>query len=129
MFTTFTPATGVATSCKPTTGTARAYALFVESGKKRFDTVSQQFATNGLSTNIQLLPSNLVNTGDGVNGDDTSGGGGGSGGGGSGGGGSSGGGSGPSGGVGRCLSGVTILNSCVHFGDRVKTYWEASGIN
>lgn len=116
MFTTFIPGTPPANSCDPSTGSARAYTVVVNTGMKYFtdddvantsdgDGLYEDFSTTGLPAQVSIVNEGAIIRTDGTTGTATS---------------TS---------AGTCLSGVTILGNCVDFGRKVKTFWQESGAN
>ena len=112
MFTTYIPNNGSAsTSCTPSTGTGRSYAMNITTGVKRFTTLYETFATTGLPSQVTILnEADIIRT-DGTSSSSSS----------------TSSSSSSSSGVGTgntslCLRGLSIGTSCVEFGSKVRTF-------
>jgi type IV pilus assembly protein PilY1 len=121
MFTTFIPGSS-AIACQPTTGTSRSYAIKLTTGIKYFDNLYETFNTTGLPTQISSINATKIVRTDNTNSSSSSSAG-------SSGSSSSSSSSNSTGLSTGCLSGVSILNSCVEFGSKIKTYWREAGTN
>ena len=121
MFATFIPGNSI-NACEPTTGTSRSYAIKIATGTNYFNNLFETFNTTGLPTQISSInASKIVRTDNPNSSSSSSVGSSGS---------SSSSSSANSTGLSTgCLSGVSILNSCVEFGSKIKTYWREVGTN
>lgn len=110
LFTTYVPPTGSSSAtCRPSTGSARSYAVKVANAEKRFADLYEEFNTSGLPTQVSIVNESQVVRTDGTV--------------------RSGSGTGSGSGPATCMSGVVILGQCVEFGRKVKTFWQESGAN
>jgi len=98
------------------TGGGRAYALSIEAGKKYFTNLYESFATTGLPSQITIVNQAGITRTDGTSSSSstTT---------------SSSSSSSSATASGTCLSGVSILGSCMQFGSMVKTFWQDAGAN
>ncbi len=115
MFTTYVP-TASSSTCNVSTGGGRAYALSIEAGKKYFTNLYESFATTGLPSQITIVNQAGITRTDGTSSSSstTT---------------SSSSNSSSATASGTCLSGVSILGSCMQFGSMVKTFWQDAGAN
>lgn len=116
MFTSYIPTTtSSSTTCSTTTGISRTYSINVQDASWRFDDAAYESnVISGLTSTTQVVPTNgIVSTDTGISSssssssssdpDDET--------------------------PGTCLSGLTVLNNCVEFGSRIKTFWRETGAN
>ena len=118
MFTTFLPGSS-SIACQATTGTSRSYAIKLTSGTSYFNDLYETFNTTGLPTQISSINATKIVRTDTTNSSSLT----------SAVSASSASGSNRDALTTGCLSGVSILNSCVEFGSRIKTYWREVGTN
>jgi type IV pilus assembly protein PilY1 len=112
LFTTYSPTGG--NTCGVSGGTARAYALNVTTATKTFANLYETFVTTGIPTGISISDKTSNSGGSSSSSSSSS-----------------------SGGfstttadnIGVCRSGLSFLNNCVEFGDKVKTFWQEAGAN
>ncbi len=123
MFTTFIPGSS-AIACQPTTGTSRSYAIKLATGTTYFNSLFETFNTTGLPTQISSINASKIVRTDNSNSSSSN-----SASSGTSGSSSSSSSSSASALSTGCLSGVSILNSCVEFGSKIKTYWREVGSN
>jgi type IV pilus assembly protein PilY1 len=112
IFTSYIPVTtSSTTTCATTTGDARTYSIDIQDGTVKFESAFESHVISGLPSTTQVVnQSQLVSTSSPSSSSSSSS-------------------SSTPNNLGTCLSGLIVLNRCVEFGDRVKTFWKESGAN